>query len=287
MALFSVLLLLGCVEPPVTSFEGVTAIFSSEPEVYGNGEERVEAFLIVQNTGDSLASNVYAELFNYGDLTGTFSGSLGTLEPHGQDYPGEIQDYSFILDVPELGMGMTDTIDLGVRVSYDYSTYGKADIPVIPKRDWKQKEEAGVIYSLDKLNSAGPLSIETVPSRSPILVSFDYRTFGLRFVVDNTGPGRVANDTLQSAVLTVSDGIELANPVQCDFHGTLTPTNRDLDITDEDELGLIQGKRKTLICRFNVTDIELENTYAFQLALTYRYQVDAFTPITIIGTPPQ
>jgi len=284
VVLLAVLCILGCVEPQVTSNDGLSISFYAEPEVYGNGNERVEAFLDVQNIGDSVATNVKAELFNYGDLTGTLSTDLGTLEARGKDYPGEAQDYSFLLNVPELGIGLKDTIELGVRVYYDYSTFGKADIPVIPKEDVKTKEETGIKFQLDKSYSSGPIAIEILSSKNPVVVSEEYSTFGIRIVIDNIGSGRVVDDTLTSAVLEVPDGIKLAEPRLCDFEGTLSSSNRALTLTDNEKLKLVQGKRKTLICRFDVTDIDLENTYGFQTTLTYRYGVDAFTPITIIGT---
>ena len=287
VALLVVLITLGCVEPLVTSSsDGISVTLYSEPEVYGSGEERIEAFLDVQNIGDSLATNVKADLFNYGDLSGDLSADLGALEPHGKDYPGESQDYSFILSVPHLGTGLQDTIELGARVSYGYSSFGKADIPVIPKEDWKVREGLEATYPLEQYHSSGPLSILIAPSKSPVLVSPDYTTFGLRIVIDNIGRGRLKDDSLSTASLEAPEGITLANPHLCDFDGELNSTNKVLTITDPNHLKMLQGKRKTLICRFNVTDIDLENTYGFQTTLTYTYEVDAFTPISVIGTEP-
>ena len=289
LALLVVVIVLGCIEPEVTSFSpnGVFLSFSATPEVYGNGMERVEASIIAQNVGDSVATNVRADLFNYNGLTGPYSANLGALEAPGKDYPGESQDHSFVLNVPQLGIDLHDTIELGVRVSYDYSTFGKADIPVIPRQDWKSKEQYGVSYPIEQDYSSGPIAIQVEPSKSPIVVSSTSDDFGLRIIIDNTGTGRLVNDSLSTASIEVPAGITLSNSEFCDFNGTLTQTNRALSINSQELLKLTQGKRKTLICRFNVTDTGIENTYGFHTLLTYRYQVDAFTPITIIGTEPE
>jgi hypothetical protein len=267
----------------------ITKFEPENPEVMGTGVETLELFLEVQNVGDAIATNVEAQIFNYGDLLGPTQAHLGILEPPEEKIEGERQDYTFVYIVPKRQLGVRDTLDLGARVSYEYASWGTADIYVVPKDDWKAKQELGVKSPrLDKFSSEGPIQVK-ISARHPIIVSPHYDTFSIRVDVDNIGTGSVRSmlfgyDTLDAIDLVVPPGFSLGE--YCDFAGTLGAYGGTLTVQfDPLRLKMTKGKHKTLTCRLRVNDITRENVYPFMAVVRYRYQIDGFTTLTIHGTP--
>lgn len=297
LLLLPLVLALGCIEGAAQPGTGVggsngVRITSFEPEtteIHGSGVETFELFLEVQNVGDSIASGITAEIFNYADFIGTTNASLGTLDPPGGGLPGETQDYTYVFTVPKRELGIDDTVELGGRVQYDYATHGRVDVPIVPKEEWEAQELAGRAgYQKEKSSSSGPIRVDVDVTKSPVIVSDRFDTFTIKVEMTNVGSGSLRSreygyDTLDSVDLIVPAGFELGE--YCDFVGSLTGNGGVLALqNDPQRLKLTLGKHRSLNCRLKATNLDVENVYQFSAVARYRYQIDAFTTVLVVGT---
>jgi len=274
---------------PTSFYEGVRiSRFSANPaRVRGDGSERVELFLEVENVGDSPAGDVRATVFNYGDLRGIDTVPLGRLKPRDGEAPGGYTSFSFIFSVPARTLGIEDKVRPGVRVRFNYSSSARLDMVAIPREDWR---EGRLPAELPETGSSdGPVRLALEISKHPVIVSEDSGAFGIKLSLENAGRGRAWSerlgvDYIDRIWLEVPEGMELASPRNCDFEGELGESR--VLVARNPGMRKLGQTRKVLICRFNVTNVGVESTYQFVAGADYRYQVDEFTTLTIVGTEP-
>lgn len=293
VAVIGIVLVCACVATPTTTsfYEGISLReFSASPtRVRGDGTERVELFLKLENTGDAFAQDVGAVAFNYADLGGINNVTFGDMAPRGGEVPGETASFSFVFSVPERALGIEDTITPGVRVKFNYSSSARIDLIVIPKDDWQGTQDQVSLMLPESGSTDGPIKLDLETSKHPVVVSRDYNSFGLKLNIENLGQGRLWSDGLgkdyfDDIRIEIPEGVGLAVPRNCDFSGDLKD-NRTL-VADNIEFKRMGHSHKILICRFNVTDIGVQSTYQFLASANYRYQIDRFTSLSIIGTEP-
>lgn len=266
----------------------VTQFAPEEKEVKGEGVNTVELFLALQNIGEAIATNIQVDLFNYGDFVGRTSSNQSSLDPPQGERQGEKGDFTFVLTVPKREMGIMDTVDIGARIAYDYNSRGTTDVYVVPKAEWKTKEGLGAKgVRTESVSTNGPIAV-AVGANQPVVVSDDTKTFSLHVDVDNLGIGSVKSslygyDVVDAVDLVVPAGFTVGD--YCDFKGDLGPQGGTLTLQQNPErLKLTMGRHKSLICRLNVNNTRLENTYPFMAVARYRYQIDGFTSVMITGT---
>ena len=296
-----VLMFSGCTDiiPVSPEQQAVGVIFTKfEPDtrvVEGTGNEKVELFLEVKNIGDALASNVHAEIFNYGtglavapESVGEFS--FGNLEPPVNGVPGERESYSFVFNVVGRELGMEDNIDIGARLVYYYDSRGRGEVTIVPKSEYR----AGIPITIagEGYSSNGPVKV-TVHSEQPVIVSDVVDSFSVYVDLENIGIGRLRSidhgyDYVDYVDLYVPAGFNVSG--YCDFKGDL-----DMDAggiitmdhvsssTANERLGMVDGKTRKLLCRLRVNSTEIQDSYEFKAIAGYRYQQDSFTQLQVHG----
>ncbi|MFH1786758.1 MAG: hypothetical protein ABH829_03870 [archaeon] len=302
LPLLALVLVLGCIEtapsgPQYTGTRTGLVITQFEPEsseFQGTGTETFEVFLELQNVGDSLASNIHAEVLNFEDFIGTTTAELGSLDPPSDVSEGEVQDYSFIFTIPKRELGLRDVVTLTGRIQYDYTSFGRVDVPVVPKAEWDAKKDLGLTnYPLEMSSSEGPLLVTIQSTKNPVIVSDRFDTFTISVDIENIGNGAVRSqqysyvdggyDIMDAVDLIVPAGFEIGE--YCDFSGTLGAGGGLLTLQlDPQRLQLLSGKHRSLTCRLRALNKDTENTYEFTAVARYRYQIDEYATIVIIGT---
>ncbi len=296
-ALFILALVLtaGCAQQNAGTPSGlvITKFLPDKKDIDATGVDTIELSLEVQNNGDSKAQNVLVELYNYGGFLGVTSANLGDIPtatgnppPQGMK-PDNVQDYVFALTVPKRSLGLTENVEFGVRATYDYTSKGLATAYVVPKAEWKVKQQLGAQgVQQQTQRTTGPIAV-SISAKDPIVVEKNQNSFTLRVELDNIGTGVVRSDRNGLGVVDAVDLIVPPGLVKgdyCDFTGDLTGNGATLTLQNSLRLKLEQGKHKTLVCRLKVVDYTKENSYNFEATANYRYLTDAFASVTLLGT---
>jgi len=294
-----VLIVSGCVGPSGGGLNLGVVTSKFQPDVAvvdGTGNEKVEIFFEAKNIGDALATNVEAEIFNYGTGLKTSPDSVdkysfGNLEPPVKDIPGEEESYSFVFNVIEKELGMDDNIEIGARLTYYYDSRGRGEVTIVPKSEYR----AGIPITVSKesYSSNGPIKV-TVFSEQPVVVSDVVDSFSVYILLENIGAGRARNvdhdyDYLDYVDLYVSAGFEKEG--YCDFEGDLDKDEGGVITMDHpssstanERLKLSNGKSRKLLCRLTVNSTDVQDSFEFKAIAGYRYQQDTFTSIKVKGT---
>lgn len=295
-ALLLILLVLaaGCAQQQGAPSGLVITIFQPDKkEIDASGVDTIELSLEVQNNGDSKAQNVLVELYNYGGFLGVTSATMGDIPtatgnpPPAGMKPDNVGDYVFALTVPKRSLGLTENVEFGARITYDYTSKGLASIYVVPRSEWKVKQQLGAKGVQQQVQrTSGPIAV-SISAKEPVVVEKNQNAFTLRVELDNIGTGVVRSE---KNGLSVIDSVDLIVPAglvkadYCDFTGDLTGNGATITLQNNLRLKLEQGKHKTLICRFKVVDYNKENSYNFEASTQYRYLTDAFASVTLLGT---
>ncbi len=201
LLLILLVLAAGCAQQQGTPSGLVITTFQPDSkEIDASGVDTIELSLEVQNNGDSKAQNVLVELYNYGGFLGVTSATMGDIPtatgnpPPAGMKPDNVGDYVFALTVPKRSLGLTENVEFGVRVTYDYTSKGLASIYVVPRSEWKVKQQLGAKGVQQQVQrTTGPIAV-SISAKEPVVVEKNQNAFTLRVELDNIGTGVVRSE---------------------------------------------------------------------------------------------
>ena len=271
-ALVLVIFLAGCTSKvQQTAFgNGLEITYFNAPSAVDAGET-FSVDLVVQNNGDSVASNVKAELFqksNFEIMDDVPTKEMSSLFPPvlEKNVPGEEFVTSWIVRAPSVALDQHKP--LAARVTYDYTSTATSNIYTVPKEQY------------DEL---GPESFNTysTSSRGPVLISIQpLPAFKIR-------QGQDSVDAL--VVLTienVGNGVVVGN--LSNFHLLLTAENAVSNKTftcssvQEDREVQLLGPTQaiTMKCAFDLSARNSAVSYIVDASADYTYYTDT-EPLSI------
>ncbi|MEK6887319.1 MAG: hypothetical protein AABX14_00045 [Candidatus Aenigmatarchaeota archaeon] len=315
--LVAVILASGCTntrEVTSDSSRGVTINSFTASPVQAYKGEPVIFDLEIENIGGTTAMNVQADVFG---VQGQWKDSLGnaidstlpkwgtlTLRPPfpSRNIPGEFRIANWQVITPEIPQGITTSLPITARVTYDYNTSGHLTVKLVSMDEYRRKQSLGeqVTNAFEIVNSNGPLKM-SIPERyqAPIIVdtstSNQLETYPFRIQIDNVGDGypitpeddgviRGAGGRLQGTIDLLGPGVEFD-----DCLGARSGTH--LDLNNADILVRLReiGKGSLpLACNIKISKAvfgptHTEDTLQFIFNIRYRYYVKQTVNVQVIG----
>jgi len=305
-----VIFIAGCVSNQPVSVDqnrGLTITsFEANPTQVNDGE-LVLFEVEVANIGGTTARNAQIDFFGIEDQWRTSFGNpvdstrtklLRTLRPPepARNVPGDTQLVQDELMPPDIPQGVTPTLTVEARVSYDYNTSGFIDIPALSEEEARRKEiNKQPVSAPTVVNSAGPIHMSMDTKFSPIRVDTtgnDDTIWSLRITFTNVGDGfpitteddarfRGAGGKLSGTIQLLGPGAEFS-----DCLGVTSGTEINLDDADI-TLRIRQSKTASLACTIRIDRTEWgdrpEDSIKLIFNLFYRYYVSSRASVTVIG----
>lgn len=313
IALVLTVVVAGCVgSRPVTVApnRGVTINnFIATPSQVRSGE-LVLFDLEVENIGGTTARNVQVDLLgvegqwrdSFGNtIQDTQTKPLGTLRPPLPDrnIPGDFRLTQWDLMTPNIPQGISPTIDVEARVTYDYNTSGYLAVKAISEDEFRRKQIIGeqVANPVLIVNSPGPLhmTIPEINQRALIVdttTSDAFSTHPFRIEVANVGDGfpiTLEDDgRLRGAGGRLRGTIELLGP-GAEFSDCLGATSgRFLKIDDAQITLRVRETGSAIIpCTVRIDKsrwgTRAEDSIQFVFNIFYRYYVKDTQTVSVIG----
>ncbi len=264
----------------ITQNDGLTVSFQSLQGTYfEDGEIQLE--LDLQNTGESGAENIEAELFGASFLAGdTVDLSRTTLRAvdRAAEQPGGIATGTYRQSNPvDLRQGQTRTFPAGVRVMYDYTTEAAADFRVIPR-----EELTGQSSTVTTENTAGPIKAD-IEVQSPKPVSRDPDADSVQFsipvTVRNVAGGDVVSD-IQGNRGEVE--MEASFPLASDDVATITDCGGSGEASRSFQFPRGRTERQ-ITCTAEISQGQFDTQLSMEVDLDYTYFETAETTFQIEG----
>lgn len=210
LGLVLTIVIAGCIgqrEVSVAPNRGITInTFVATPSQVRSGE-LVLFDLEVENIGGTTARNVEVELLGVEDqwrnsfgnlLADTQRRDLRELDPPllERDIPGDFRLTQWDLMTPNIPQGITPSIDVEARVTYDYNTSGFLMAKAISEDEFRRKQILGesIQQPFEIVNSPGPLhmNLAAVNQRAIIVDTTSNDQFSIhpfRIEIANVGDG--------------------------------------------------------------------------------------------------
>lgn len=290
-----------------------TNFYPVAPQVQAGGSATL--YLSVQNNGYYKASDVKVILFNCGSInTGTLSDEssytcnneieIGDLDPPDRDLgvPGEVAEEQITFDVPDNFPEGRSPSTFSARVSYDYSTTASRDVVITSFENWKEKGGNLEVGQLTFLSNPAPLSLNIIAPSEPIIVtdpSDPTEDFTVSVDIKNLGGGFVKNKKLYEIKLCYDsqyvvpidkngNSIESTESPSEDFYygGDSCLIIDENNNPEKLELVGLTNQWRTVDARFKVMGNAnlIQEVASFSATITYNYQSDATTQITVLKT---
>jgi len=292
------LLVLGCVsggsEKITYSDEGVSITYFEPDMSELSSGQPFNVRVQLQNLGEAEATNIKLDFYKFGSFTGVGEEEITSLskpDPAAQ-LPGGIGEQTWRLTAPMVtGTNDIVTQELGLIVSYKYSTVARLEIPILPEDTYLQYKQEGKLPTKKEDSSTGPVKLDF---DSPENIFTEDGTFTLTLNVENTGKGYITSkdgektlvNTLSYAEISFAGFEDFVSVVNtdgdneaddCDFDWVkgsteVTITNKQLWST---------GKTK-LTCEFKI-EKKTESYPTFKARVDYTYNVEQTSKITVSG----
>ena len=301
--LVALVLILGCVTGPTGVAGGPGVViqeFTSDFPTVESGEQ-VRLALKVQNQGDVKAENVKAEIAGI-DLDnwmgfgfGAGEQDLGDILPRDTETntPGGTKNAYWDLEAPDYAQGVTQSHTAIVKVSYDYKTSAQKPITLVDEDELRRiKQQGRTLPSKATTYTSGPISIEVqtgdyVKTTDTGFGSYDI--FPIYVKIRNT------QWTQGGTVIGEGYGFGFTGEANYPVELTITPPDGtnfvysgyggSSDCGTGVVVDLWQGDEYDVVCELEVTQ---PPAYQVDKILTveaqYRFQTEASTPLTVIGT---
>jgi hypothetical protein len=296
LPILAVMLVSGCVGTGVTGVSGPgVVILDFQPDltqVFSGDDVRLQ--LRAENQGELRAEEVVAELtgidvdewgFGFtsqermGSLVG-FDATTGT--------PGGTKTVSWNLEAPELAKGLERVYEPIVKLSYDYETSASKMITIVDQAELTRIIQQGrTLAGKPTQYSSGPLTVELTTGdyvkTSDQYSGATYDIFPLNVKITNTQWG--AGGT----VVESGFGGDEAYPVDV----TITPpsgtsfvySGYGSDCGTTMRVDLWQGRDFEITCELEVNNPpNFREDRPVDVNLEYRFQTEATTQITVVGT---
>ncbi len=293
----------------VDANRGLTILgFSANPTDVISGET-VLFDVEVANVGGTTASNAQVDLFNVEDqwrdenqnpIDSTLTKELGTLRPPEptRNVPGQERLVQYALMTPGIPQGVSPTLRVEARVTYDYNTSGFIDIPAISEDEFRRKGMLKETVSPPTvINSAGPIHMAMDPKFSPVRVDTtnvgeDVQTWPLRIILTNVGDGFPITPEDPPAILgaggKITGTMQILGPGAefSDCLGVTSGTTIDLDSADV-VVKLRKDGSVPIACTIsidkNTWNNRPEDSVKLIFNLFYRYYVSATASVRVTG----
>ena len=290
LPLLTVVFVSGCTGNGGTvSFGNGVIIQAWEPDFSSlESEETVTFYLKIQNQGESLAENVEALIMG-------IDASEWSIKDGEYDFddmiapdivastPGEIKTKYYKGEAPELLSSARVDYAPIVRVSYDYSTKVNKPITVVDITELRAiMREGGSIPSKETSYTAGPLSVDIITGKYAKTDAEDPE-FPLTIVITNTLWG--SNGARVVATRSSPKLFQFPVKLDVDVSGSgSVDCNTENDWVD---LWASPGQPNqievTCILELEPADEGTRVERLITADLTYRYQIDATTSVTVTG----
>ncbi len=293
----------------VDANRGLTILgFSANPTDVISGET-VLFDVDVANVGGTTASNAQVDLFNVENqwrdenqnpIDSTLTKELGTLRPPEptRNVPGQERLVQYALMTPGIPQGVSPTLRVEARVTYDYNTSGFIDVPAISEDEFRRKGMLKETVSPPTvINSAGPIHMTMDPKFSPVRVDTtnvgeDIQTWPLRVILTNVGDGFPITPEDSPAILgaggKITGTMQILGPGAefSDCLGVTSGTTIDLDSADI-VVKLRQDGSVPIACTIsidkNTWNNRPEDSVKLIFNLFYRYYVSATASVQVTG----
>ncbi|MBI4181820.1 MAG: hypothetical protein HY520_02530 [Candidatus Aenigmarchaeota archaeon] len=293
----------GCTSSSGGAGPGVV-ILGWEPELSDVfSDDQIDFLLKVQNTGESRARNVVAEITNIDPAEwGTFGFTqkqLGELIPFDPvtNTPGETETVTFSnFRAPKLNKGQDFIYEPIARISYDYATSAQKPVTIVDATELIRIKQAGqALPSEAATYTSGPLSVEIimgdfVKSQGQFGFGQTYDIFPVHIRIRNTliGSGRVVPKTFGFSGSSFFG--DLNYPVDVIVRPP-AGTNFVFSGFGDDcsqftfQADLFRGEEAEITCELEVTSAPTIRTESLlTVELDYRYTIDASTQLRVQGT---
>ena len=243
----------------------------------------------VQNLGESEARNVDLTFYKYGNLEGDLTNknlvSLTRPDPL-SGIPGEIGEKTWRLSAPTVtGRNEEVTQEVGLTLSYTYSTFATLEIPILPEDAYLQYQQQGSLPTKRTDSSAAPVKLSfEAPDRI-----FGEDTFTLNLDVENIGGGYISQvrdgeiNVINRLLVTLPAGVSVVDKNEddilddCDF--ALSPDGKGIAAHF---IPLWSTGKTRLTCEFEI-DPNTELYPVFEATATYTYNIEKTTQLKISG----
>ncbi len=272
LPILAIIFVAGCVQQAQTvatpSGVIVTQFAPEVPEIFEGEDVMITA--IIQNIGDSVASDVKATLFGIDPNSWGIANdvqSIGSLEPQ-EEYEIIWSATAPSISVPEF------TFTPVVRVEYYYRTAASANIRFITDDYYNS-------LPLDERKTVQTGIMSTQVSKAPITVSFS-TTKKLFKVSDSVSslPVKVTIQNIGGGIPFYGDDEKVVR-VQIDVNPGTVECG-DKDYANGALETLIRGERKTIICYINPGSFTNLVDVVLNVNLDYQYYIDSSTSIKVI-----
>lgn len=313
LILAALVLALGCVGTQTTTVDvnrGLTITdFTATPSQVTIFEP-VLFEVEVANIGGTTARNAQVDFFGveeqWRDRNGNLVDStrtkqLGTLKPPepARGVPGASKFLQDELLPPGLPQGITSSVAVEARVTYDYNTSGFIDLPAISEDEFRRMQinKQGTTFPVTVVNSAGPIHMTMDQRFAPIRIDTTdlgetFQSWPMRIILQNVGDGfpitpeddariRGAGGKITGTIEIFGPGAEFENCL-----GQTSGTFINLDSTDI-ALRIRESNQAVLPCTIRVDKLiwgnRPQDTVKLIFNLNYRYYVAKTAHVNVIG----
>ena len=312
LLILAVFVLAGCVgtQPVnVDANRGLTIVdFSANPSEVQSGE-LVLFDVEIENIGGTAARNVQIDFFGIEEqwrdsggnlIDSTLTQTFGNMQPPilERGVPGDNRLAQIDIMTPAIPQGVSPTLSVEARASYDYNTSGFIDIPAVSEDEFRRKRITGQQspFPITVLNSAGPIQMSMQQRFAPIRVDNtidnEFQVWPLRVELTNVGDGFPITEEddvrIRGAGGRIFGTIEILGP-GAEFEDCLGETDGtfiNLDSTDL-ALRLRETGSVPMACTIRIDkDIwndRPEDSVKIIFNLFYRYYVSASANVRVIG----
>lgn len=273
--------------PSVSSGLEIANFYPELAEVLTTDED-ITFTLETQNFGDSKATNIKAEIFNYGGFAPEETEqTIGDIESYTPD-AAFVEQANWVLDPPkDIGTGEPRTYEIKAKLSFDYASSGEVDLVYIPDQEWRiRRQEGNTAIEDNQQCSGGPVAVSVEP-RNPVIASPGSDSeFTFRVIVSNLGEGRVWSSTegldkIDRIEVSLPEGGEIVEGSSCQDFTYENAADKTKMITKK-KVKLSMGESKILSCKLKLSDAPVrEATYPIRAKAFYRYVIESSTEITV------
>ncbi|MFH1424425.1 MAG: hypothetical protein ABIG20_01955 [archaeon] len=307
LALFSVLVLSGCIEGSDDSYAegaGPGVVITELRSDFSNIDagEPITIMMSFENVGDYKATEVKGELIRKGafkNIEPTYTGPITLERPLETTYSGD--EFFWDMEAPVITQIRTEEVQ--GRLIYDYQTEAYATINFVPRE--MLREQGLEAFPLDSISSYGPIEIDIVASQPVTLrdgdaksaIDANYREYQVRVnvLLDNVGSGRAETKDTTIGVdyckISTKPYTDCLDSVTLEAYGGGCAFVKDASIVtaasftkEEQGIRLIQGQegRWSVPITFAIQDINAATSCQLKVTAKYTYRVDSkVLPITI------
>ena len=257
------------------------------PEVESG--DTAEIYMEIENNGGSKAADVYAYLYNLGDLQAEVRDHMfGDLEPPDEsvNLPGDVDTFTWKITTPELPQGVSQVYTPKVRLMYKYYTIATKTIRLLTKDEYRRLREKNQVPGGAGGTSVtkGPLGI-TISTREPVIIEGTDDTFKVFININLVGSGSVFDpDTTYSTPedLKNEDFGKLKMKIEAPGASAVTGECSALNNYEKEELR--RGQTLTYTCELKPESFATMTEIPITVTLYYGYLNDYSTMLKVVGT---